>query len=116
MFRATFLLGPALAVSLAGCTGLRSGGVLPPGTTDQIQIAAMNLCAFLPTALTIASILNKNTSGLQAPADIASAICAAVLPVQPRGPAASVALTLDGRGPFIPRVANVPVEGRFVTR
>ena len=107
--RKLFLSG-VFAMSLAGCA--TTGGVAPTDITSfiaQVQATTSAVCAFVPTAETVAGIIGAVTgpagAGIVATASgIASAICSAVAP-----PKASGRLRAAQ-----PTVAGVAVHGRFL--
>lgn len=102
------LLASMLSLSLASCA--TTGGT-PTDTNAiiaQIQQTTAQICAFVPTAETVAAIIAAASGGAATPAvigvaSIANAICAAVTK-----PAAK------RRG--VPTVNGVPINGSFVSR
>jgi hypothetical protein len=103
------VLGAAMAsfVLTGGCATI-SGGLCP--TAAQVEGAAVALCSFLPTAASVAALLNANGAIMTAEA-IAQIICAAVGPApttqsaKPKA-AAPVTVTINGQ--------PVAVTGSFV--
>lgn len=109
-----FLAALALTASLAlgGCasTGATGTGTAPnptvTATITQVQNATVNLCAFVPTAATIAGIFASGNSLVSSITQAAQLICNAVA----SHPAAA------RRGAFIPVVNGVRIQGHFVKR
>jgi len=70
-----FMLGATLmSVALGGCA-TTSGGLGP--TAAQVEGAAVALCSYLPSAVSVAALLNANGAIMTAEA-IARVVCAAV--------------------------------------
>lgn len=101
-------LALVMALVLGGCA-TNSAGQPTVGGLTQTQIiagaqqAAVGICGFLPTAATVVGILTAGNPAVATAEAIASAICAAVVPVK-----------LARKGTPLPTVAGVPVHGRFV--
>ena len=94
-----------IAAALAGTTlfsGCTTGSITPTVVVTDVQQATVALCAFLPTALTVANIIAAGNPALATATEIATAICAAVTP--------KAAI----RNGAVPMVGGVPVAGRFV--
>ena len=74
----SLLLAAALALplALAGCGQPESEG--PADPVAAVQIAAERVCAFVPTASSVAAMLAANNPAVQGTVAIAEAICAAV--------------------------------------
>jgi len=89
----------AAALALAGCQTTGTNSIVV-----QVQAAATLACSFVPTAATIIAIVAKGNPALATAAEMAAAICAAVVPK----PAARL------RGAVAPSVDGVIVEGHFV--
>lgn len=87
------LLAPLLALALTNCAMLEG-----KPNIGQVQSLAVGVCAFLPTAETVARILAAGSPALATSSAIANAICAAISPKA--GVAAGKAT-----------VAGVPIEG-----
>lgn len=115
------------ALGLAGCA---TGGSQPAeqlgNVVAQVQAIGVKLCAFEPTAATVAAILATGNPGVMMAHNIAAAICAAV---QAKASVTVASVEVDhGYGlaklfdmsaqaqpaPQAPRVNGVPVHGRFV--
>lgn len=99
---------PLILIAAAGFT-LASCSTSTADIAAQIaaiQKTAMQICNFLPYATTIADILGKNVAGLKTAGDVAKSICDAVKPSA--GAIRSNSVTL-------PKVADVPIEGEFIT-
>ncbi len=102
------LLAPALAgaVVLSACATAGTGSV----TIQDVQNAAVAACSFLPTADSVAALLNANGAIMTAAA-IAKLICAAITPAHAGrmkaapGPI-TVTVTVGGR--------PIAVTGSFV--
>lgn len=88
------LLVPLLALALAGCSVFEKASP----TIGDVQGVAVKVCAFLPTAETVAAILAAGSPALTTSSAIANAICNAISPKA--GPGAGRAT-----------VAGVPIEG-----
>lgn len=97
-----FLMAAPLAAMLAlgGCATTPTN---PADFIKFVQEATVNTCAFLPFATTVANIIAAGNPALQTATEIATAICAAVVP--PQGLA-------KRRG--VPTVSGVEIHGRFV--
>jgi len=75
---ALFVAG-AFGLTVAGCNAPSTGTVISTTTTvvNDVAIATKTACSFVPTATTIAQILNASSQVLTA-AQIAQIICQAV--------------------------------------
>ncbi len=91
------LIVPVLALALSGCAG--QSGSTTASVIAQIQATAQSICSFIPTAETIAAVLNQ--TGAAASIAIAEQICAAVV---------------RRTGASRPTVHGVPIYGKFVSR
>ncbi len=99
----------AASISLGGCATL---GTAPTDITSfigQIQATTAAVCAFVPTAETVASVIGAVGGpagvGIVATANgIASAICAAVAPAKQAGRLRAT----------VPTVAGVVIHGKFL--
>jgi hypothetical protein len=87
------LLLPLLALALGGCSMLEK-----KPTIGDVQSLAVGVCAFLPTAETVAKILAAGSPALATSSAIANAICSAIAPKA-------------GSGSGKATVAGVPIEG-----
>lgn len=96
----TAFIGIALVVT--GCTtpAPQTGNRETSSIVSDTTAAARGLCAFVPTAETILSLVATGRPELTAAAGLAKAICEAVVP-QP------------GAAPGPPTVAGVPIQGSF---
>src|SRR5665213_1697799 len=90
----------AAALALAGCQTTGSNSVV-----TQVQTIAQAACAFVPTAATIIAIIAKGNPALATAAEMATAICAAVVPKFAARRATSL---------VSPMVDGVIIEGHFV--
>lgn len=75
-FLLTLFLAVALPFALAGCGGGTSEE--PADPVAQVQLMAEKVCAFVPTASSVAAMLAANNPAVQGTVAIANAICAAV--------------------------------------
>lgn len=108
MQRTSLVIAAALAFSLAGCAS--TGSITPTNvasTIAQVQSTARTICSFVPTANTVANLLSViGFGGFSGVTAMAAQICNAVInnPMT-EGP---------GGGRTVPRVAGVPIRGKFV--
>jgi hypothetical protein len=96
----------AASMALAACATTGSGDI----TVQDVQGAAVAACSYLPTAASVASLLNANGAIMTAEA-IAQVICAAVTTTQSaklRGAPGPVTVTVQING------KPVTVTGSFV--
>ena len=102
--RKLFMSG-VFALSLAGCSTLGSGGapVDLAGFIAQVQATTSAVCAFLPTAETVAGIIATGNPIVTTAGAVANAICAAVAPAKAGKLRAAQ-----------PTVAGVAIHGRFI--
>lgn len=106
----TIIIAGSLALALAACNSTDATTLV-----TQAQAAALQGCAFLPTAETVASIIAKGNSTVSTAEQVADAICSAV---KASGAAAANPIALLAGPPPAPipqpTVLGVPVHGRFV--
>lgn len=108
-FAIVLALGAALAVS--GCTWKTTGGTAPAPDSKKVaeiigkvQDATTKICKFVPTATTVANILGALGVGDYSQlTGVAQQICDAVVKKS----------MIRANAPR-PKVAGVPVKGRFV--
>ena len=98
-----FLIGTSLAavMSFGGCATTSSTDIA--ATIAQVQQIAVQICAFIPTAATVAGILATGNPAVATASAAAAAICAAVTPAKAAG-------KLRG----VPTVSGVVIHGRFI--
>lgn len=92
------LMAVMTAVALSACSSSTTDIAAAIATAQK---TAMQLCGFLPYATTIATILGKNVAGLKTAGEIGKAICDQ--------------MKSKTEGVAAPKVADVPIEGEFVT-
>ena len=105
IFRSSILAG-SVALSLAGCSTLGTGGA-PLDLTSfiaQVQATSSAVCSFLPTAETVASIIATGNPIVTTANAVANAICAAVAPAKAAGKLRASQ----------PAVAGVAIHGKFL--
>lgn len=105
----------AASLALGGCA-TTSGGAGP--TIAQVEGAAVALCSYLPTASSVAALLNANGAIMTAEA-IAQIVCAAVGPAPATqsgklGAAASVTVAINGTPVTVTGSFVAAVKGRRV--
>ncbi len=122
MRRKRIIISALFAGTLSGCAtvpgAVPTGGVAPSGNlvvTEVIKVQALTvrLCAFEPTAATVAAILASLVPGA-APvtalvSQIAQSICSAVT-------APKIVAFGGGAPPLPPMVNGVQIDGHFVRR
>ena len=99
------LLAAAASLALAGCTTTDPATGETTKVTD-VQSAARATCRFLPTAETVADLLEVDDSRFTTASAIAAAICAALNPQTPAG-----VMTLFKAAPT---VGGVVIRGQYV--
>lgn len=104
-------LGIASTLLLSNCATFGPGpggnGPNPGAIVEQVLQITAAVCDFIPTVATITQILDVGAPGLSTATQIATAICAAVVPPRAAGPGQQVAPARLGK------VAGVQVRGRF---
>jgi hypothetical protein len=104
------------AFALTGC------GLVPPTSNSNvaadiatIQADAEKVCAYLPTASTIAAIINKNDPSLATDTSIASAICQAVTAAPSAVSMSHKTLKVIRRNTIPVYVDGILVNGKFTS-
>lgn len=77
------MIGPVLAIalSLGACASGGGGGPIPADTVSQIQATARQVCGFVPTVSTVASVIATFTGGgaiVDMVSQVANGICTAI--------------------------------------
>lgn len=93
----------AFAMSLGGCATTGNGTFDLASFIASVQADTNLVCAFIPTAETVANIVSTGNPIVATAGAVANAICAAVTPVKAAGKFGAVA----------PTVAGVAIHGRF---
>jgi uncharacterized lipoprotein NlpE involved in copper resistance len=98
VFGLTACNNPAATVTTATTTLVK--------VVDAVQTAAIDTCAFVPTATSIANIVSAGSTAV--PSAIANQVCAAVTATKSVTSLMAVPASVNING------KDVPIEGRFV--